>query len=236
MRSIVTLFSLFSLNVLCSAADFENVPPAEFQELAEKGEGIILDVRTPDEIAQGHIPGASMLNFYDDDFERKLNLMQKDKPIYVYCRSGGRSAKAAKMMKENGFGEVFNLVGGIGAWNKAVLPIEKSSGVAKKSGHAFSKSEFANHLKGQRVVLADFHTPWCVPCKQIAPIVDQLEKDLGSNASILRVDLDSNPALADSYKIQGVPVFILFVDGREQWRHSGTIDSAALRAVVEKAL
>jgi len=57
-------------------------------------------VRTPDEVADGYIKNASTINLYDDDFIAKINLIQKDKQIYVYCKSGGRSSKATELMKK----------------------------------------------------------------------------------------------------------------------------------------
>ena len=90
-HSLTRLFALVALAFGLAAASaetrIENVSAAEFQALVAQEDGILLDVRTPDEVAQGKIPGASVLNIYDDDFERKLNLMQKDKPIYVDCRA-----------------------------------------------------------------------------------------------------------------------------------------------------
>jgi phage shock protein E len=78
--------------------------------------GIILDVRTDQEFASGHISGAQQMNFYDSDFKSQLETLDPDVPVYIYCRSGGRSGKAASMMKAMGFRAVYNLEGGVGAW------------------------------------------------------------------------------------------------------------------------
>lgn len=225
-----------SLLSISATADIEDVPPAEFLKLVEQNDGIILDVRTPEEVAQGHISGASMLNIYDKEFERKLNLIQKDKPIYVYCRSGGRSSNAAKTMNRNGFQSIYNLAGGIGAWNDAKLPLEIPKNAPAKKAQPLSKRDFEKKLAANTVTLADFHTQWCMPCKQMAPIVDSLKKEFANKASILRVDLDSSPDLGSAFDVKGVPVFILFVNGKEQWRHSGAIEAAALRAKIQSAL
>lgn len=214
----------------------ENVSVDAFKTLVDNGDGILLDVRTPDEVAQGKIPGASVLNIYDEDFERKLNYMQKDKPIYVYCRSGGRSSQAAKTMSENGFSKVYNLLGGIGAWNKAELPLEKTETETAKRSPMISPSDFARTIASSRIALIDFQTLWCAPCKQMEPIVDSLESEFKGKATVLRVDVDANPAIATKYAIQGVPVFILFVKGEEKWRHSGIISREALQEIVEREI
>lgn len=104
---------------------FKNVSASEFRELIENNEGIVLDVRTKVEIDAGHIRDAEFLNFLGSKFEEKLSLMDKGKPVYVYCRSGGRSSKALEKMRSNGFSEVYNLDGGILAWKKMGYEVVK---------------------------------------------------------------------------------------------------------------
>ena len=78
--------------------------------------------RTPEETSLGQINNASTLNFYGDSFEDKLKLIQKNKTVFVYCRSGGRSIKAAKLLLELGQHKVYNLKGGIEAWSQEIDP------------------------------------------------------------------------------------------------------------------
>ena len=74
--------------------------------------GLLLDVRTHEEYSEGHIEGALNLDIYDKQFSIELDKLDKTKPVYVYCKSGGRSSNASEIMKEKGFKEVYNLVGG----------------------------------------------------------------------------------------------------------------------------
>jgi rhodanese-related sulfurtransferase len=104
---------------------FEDVDVYVFAELVAKKQGQILDVRTKDEWAEGTIKGAIKMNYYDDDFANKLTTLNKNKPVYVYCKSGGRSAKAARLMQEMGFKQIFNLLGGFKAWNGAGKEVVK---------------------------------------------------------------------------------------------------------------
>ena len=97
----------------------KDVDVAEFKQLVNKGEGQILDVRTPEEWAEGTIKGATKMNFFDSNFDAQLGQLDKTQPVYVYCKSGGRSGKATKKMKKMGFTTVYNLNGGIGAWTGA---------------------------------------------------------------------------------------------------------------------
>jgi phage shock protein E len=86
-------------------------------ELAKDTNALILDVRTPDEVAQGYIPGASLfLDINADDFETKLDQLDKSKKYIVYCKSGGRSSRAVETMSSKGFKHIFELEGGISAW------------------------------------------------------------------------------------------------------------------------
>ena len=86
---------------------------------------LLLDVRTDAEFASGHLNGATQIDFYRDDFEEAIARLDKNQPVFVYCRSGNRSGKAAKQMKAMGFKEVYNLEGGIGAWARRNQPISK---------------------------------------------------------------------------------------------------------------
>lgn len=85
---------------------------------------VILDIRTPEEFAGGHIAGAANLDFYEPDFAANLDALDKDLPYFVYCRSGNRSASAIETMKDLGFTQVYELDGGIVSWAGAGLPIE----------------------------------------------------------------------------------------------------------------
>tara|TARA_B110000459_G_scaffold55053_1_gene61748 strand:- start:11005 stop:11508 length:504 start_codon:yes stop_codon:yes gene_type:complete len=78
---------------------------------------ILLDVRTPEELAQsGNIKGAKNHDFYAEDFKSNIDAMDRETPVMLYCRSGGRSGKAAAMLKEMGFKQVYDLNGGYTAW------------------------------------------------------------------------------------------------------------------------
>ena len=104
----------------------KNVSAAEFQGLIKsKTNAIILDVRTPKEIAQGTIKNAQKIDFYNENFKAELDKLDKSKPVLIYCRSGRRSGIAMSTMRELGFSEVYNLQGGIIEWSEAGLEIEK---------------------------------------------------------------------------------------------------------------
>jgi phage shock protein E len=109
-----------------STAVNDVLEPADFkQKLAANPGAVLLDVRTPEEVAGGALPGAVNINFNAPDFQEKIAALDKGKPYFVYCKVGGRSGKAAALMSESGFPEVHNLKGGYDAWVGQGLEVEK---------------------------------------------------------------------------------------------------------------
>ncbi len=89
---------------------------AAFEKQSKSEKGLMLDVRTAAEFKEGHIEGAKNIDFLQDDFETNIVQLDKSKPIYVYCKSGGRSAKAIEKLRKQGFTNLYELEGGYGAW------------------------------------------------------------------------------------------------------------------------
>jgi len=232
----IMLFSCNNNQAQQKAAVIENVDAKRFKELVDEGKGIILDVRTPEEVAGGYINNASTININDADFEAKINLMQKDKAIYVYCRSGGRSSRAAAILEKNGFTKVYNLTGGIAAWEQSGYPLVKPDGAVDEKIQQMTIADFNKILDTKMPVLVDFHTKWCSPCKKMAPIVDGIEATYKGKAVVIRIDVDQSKDLAKQYKIQGVPVFILFKNGTEKWKQVGATTEDVLIKKIEENL
>ncbi len=99
-----------------------------FQKQITSDKGfVLLDLRTDKEVAEGVIQGAQQLDFLAPDFAEKAQKLDKDKTYYIYCAAGGRSGKAAKLMQEMGFSEVYDLKGGMTDWKargKEVVPLK----------------------------------------------------------------------------------------------------------------
>ena len=100
-------------------ASMTDADAATFKSMMEAEPGTVLDVRTPGEVAEGVIAGAVHINIHDNDFAERAGKLDKSKPVYVYCKAGGRSARAAKTLMGNGFTNVINLESGITGWNAA---------------------------------------------------------------------------------------------------------------------
>ena len=68
-------------------------------------------------------------------------------------------------------------------------------------------------LKSEKPVLVDFWAPWCMPCKQLTPIIDEIAKEEAQNIDILKCNIDDNPEIPSKYMIRGIPALIIFKDG-----------------------
>lgn len=207
----------------------DNIEVEEFYKLLQKDEGLILDVRTAEEFNSGHIKDATNIDFYSNDFIEKLKLIRKETPVYVYCRSGGRSSAAAIKMEKLGFSKIYNLLGGIKAWerSKHSLFVTKEIKLEKKDKFIFNSSEINQVLKNNDIVLLEFSTEWCLPCKKMKPLIQDIKRE-NPNIKFLIIDADTNKELVKNYKIQGVPSFIIFKNNIEVFRHIGMISKKEL--------
>ena len=118
--SCLIILSIFSCKQQVSSdLQHANITVTEARNKQGKPRVMFLDVRTPAEIAKGKIAGALEIDYRADGFEEKVKDLDKDIDYVVYCKSGGRSAKAQAIMKNNGFINTYNMTGGYTAWNSS---------------------------------------------------------------------------------------------------------------------
>jgi len=108
-----------------SAAGVRIVSPNDAESIIESPPAglVVLDVRTADEFAAGHLEGATMIDFYGDDFANQIEALDPNVPYLLYCHSGNRSGATRDLMSKLGFSDVADIDGGILAWSQAGLPI-----------------------------------------------------------------------------------------------------------------
>ena len=96
--------------------------------------------------------------------------------------------------------------------------------------------QFNEIIKGGQLVLVDFFATWCVPCKRMHPVLEQLKEQLGDKIRILKLDIDKNQALSATYSVQSVPTLMLFRNGELLWRQSGALGINELGGMVRQYL
>lgn len=95
---------------------------------------------------------------------------------------------------------------------------------------------FKEILQSEKPTLLDFHATWCGPCKTLAPILEEVKKELSGSIRILKIDVDKNPQVAEKYKIRGVPTMILFKKGEIVWRESGVMDRNTIASKIKPSI
>ncbi|MEL6135153.1 MAG: rhodanese-like domain-containing protein [Bacteroidota bacterium] len=126
MRKLLAAIAGFFFVGQVSGQQVQNVDVTQFKTYLDTYQNYyLIDVRTPQEFAAGKIPGAVNINVNDPQFQQRLGELDPSRPVLVYCLSGGRSTRAARLMTNYGFTEVFNLQGGISGWKASGEPIEK---------------------------------------------------------------------------------------------------------------
>lgn len=94
-------------------------------------------------------------------------------------------------------------------------------------------TKFAELINNETPTLVDFYAEWCGPCKAMKPILEDLKKKIGSEATIIKLDVDKNPLVAQAYHIRGVPTLILFKKGKILWKQSGVIAANDLYNIIK---
>jgi rhodanese-related sulfurtransferase len=119
MKQLIFILFTSFLFINCGEVQEENaITTLELKELLSKDKIQLIDVRTQREVKYGFIETAMFVNFFDTDFTIKaIEKLDKNKPVYLYCRSGNRSGKATKVLKDKGF-EVYNVLGGYNKWKQ----------------------------------------------------------------------------------------------------------------------
>ncbi|WP_424494424.1 rhodanese-like domain-containing protein [Salinimicrobium sp. GXAS 041] len=111
---IITGASLFAQH----EGSIINLKPQEFKAEIQAAHVQLIDVRTPEEFDEGHIVGAKNVDYKSNDFLMEIDRLDRERPVYIYCRSGNRSSNAAKELYQMGFLKIYNLEGGYLSWQK----------------------------------------------------------------------------------------------------------------------
>ncbi len=206
-----------------------SIPVDEFEKKLSDTSFELIDVRTPEEFAEGHIELAQNINYNAPDFEQRISQMEKNTEVLLYCLSGGRSASAAEDLEKLGFKTIYNLDGGLTAWNFNGKKTTTSTSLEKKP--RISSFDFAQIIHSDKLVLVDYNTKWCEPCKKLIPILDSMALSNKNKFTLIKIDADANKALMRQRNVNAVPFLEFFENGDLKWNHEGILD---VHTLVEK--
>lgn len=200
----------------CSSNAQNSVSIDEFEKAINTGTVQILDVRTAGEYNSGYIKKSLQADWNNRaQFDDRTQHLDKSKPVYVYCASGARSDRAAAALRAKGFTAI-NMEGGLNAWKKAGKPVVGATNEGK-----INNEQYLKYTDRQGLVLIDFGAEWCPPCKKMEPVIAEVKKKGG--VMVQYVDGGANADLMNQYKVEAMPTFILYKNGREVWRKQGIV-------------
>lgn len=207
-----------------SQAQVKNLAADDFEKGIAAKEVQVLDVRTAGEYNSGHIKNSFLADWrQQEEFKNRAQHLDKTRPVYVYCLSGGRSSAAAAWLQQQGFSTVYNLEGGITAWKRNEKPVEGKTEVAQ-----LTMSEYLNQIPANQTVLVDFGAAWCPPCKKMEPVIKDLIATNGKQFTFLPIDGGQQEALSTALKVDAFPTFIIYKNGKEVWRQQGIVSKEEL--------
>jgi rhodanese-related sulfurtransferase len=227
MRNVFSLILFLSL-IACKGQNPSpaKVGTADFEKGLSGSDVQVLDVRTAGEFKTGHIKNALQADWNNQQqFTDRVQYVDKDKPVYIYCLAGGRSAAAATWMRNNGYKNVVELDGGINAWKRDNKPLEGAADIKQ-----MTQEEYLSSIPKDKTVLVDFGATWCPPCVKMAPVLDELEKNKTLHFTLFKVDAGIHTDVMKANNVEGIPVFIVYKNGVETWRKQGIVPKEELEA------
>ena len=210
-----------------SNSAYAQLDAKKFQEKweKEKTSSVLIDVRTIEEYNGGHIESAKNIDFNSSNFESEITKIDREKTVFVYCLSGGRSSAAASFLEKKGFKNVIELVGGMMAWRSEGLPETKLNS-QKESAN------FGDFIVKNELVLVDFYADWCAPCKKMKPILNDFSNQ--KTVPVLPLNADIEQQLVTKFSVINLPTLVLLKKGKEVWRGEGFHSKDQLTEIVNR--
>ena len=225
---LMIVMLLTAINDFGQSAIIKQLNSSDLSKISDNSTITLLDVRTRGEFSNGHITDAGQLNYYALDFKKKLLLLPKDQPIYLYCNTGYRSQQAAEILVKNGYEEVYNLEHGIMEWNLLDYATVEEPGARPDIKDRMQPDEFYALINSNKPVLVDFYAPWCGPCRQMMPIIDSLKTEYKDEYMIVKINVDASKKLVKELRIGGVPYLVVYRNGKMQNSRNGLLSREEL--------
>jgi rhodanese-related sulfurtransferase len=228
MKNLIGILSLCICLMSCKAQTANVLDASAFEELTKKENIQLIDVRTKAEFDKAHLANALQINWNDaNEFAKRSAALAKNKTICIYCLSGGRSAAAAKSLRDKGY-TVIELKGGITNWKNSDKPtVSNNPSIA-----GMTKADFDLFISSHEKVLVDFGATWCPPCIKMNPIVDSFAAK--TKIKVLKIDLDKDAQLCQTLGITDIPVFVGYENGQKLQTVLGVTNFEGLQNLFKK--
>jgi rhodanese-related sulfurtransferase len=225
-RYLPLMILLLSVSCRNSAQTASELPPEKYEQAISAGKVQLLDVRTAEEFRSGHLKDALQADWTDrNQFKDRTQHLDKGKPVFVYCLSGGRSAAAADYLRSQGFKDVTNLSGGINAWKRAGRPLVGEDPQKAQT----TRADYDALALSAPTVIMDFGAEWCPPCRKMEPILAAFMKDKSEKVvKLVKMDGGNETALMQALNVNALPTFILYHNGKESKRLQGVMTAEEL--------
>lgn len=232
-RSLATIISLLFFVAVTGKA--QNVTPsfdafeAKLKQSGSRAQ--ILDARSEEEYAQNHLKGAISFSVANDaDFQKQIQKLNKQNPVFVYSIGNGRSGKLAKQLQENGFIDVTELPGGLSKWIGSGRPVESTV------GKGLSLADYQNQLDSEKLVLIDFGSRYCGSCKKLAPTVEALKAERADVVKVITIEAYENKDLVKQLGITSLPTLVLYKNKQIVWQKTGVTPRVEIDATIAESL
>ena len=212
---------LFLLTISYNCFSQQKIDIEKMEDIIKSPQSQILDVRTPEEYNNGHIPNSTNIDWKNQpEFLQKIETLNKKSPVYIYCLSGARSKMASNFLTQEGF-TVFNYSGGMMEWRNEEKP--EVNLIDENNKDELTINQFSEEIQSDKLVLVNFSAKWCAPCQELKPIIDKIEADHSDKVKIIRIDSDESKELTKSLQVNALPQLILYKDSKKVWSKNSLV-------------
>lgn len=216
-------------------AQVTSLSAVEFKALIDKKNGLLLDTRSAPEFARGHIAGAMLIDLQSPTLQQTLLALPKNKPLYLYCYSGARSMNTAQFLVQNGYTNVFNMQRGLIDWSRNNFPLTTNDAAQlQPQPDAVTVEAYQKLVQKKGLLLIDFYAPWCVPCKQMQPMIEELKKEYAGRVEVIRANYDASKELANKLNVTTVPYFVFLRGSSVLYTKEGLTSKQELKTQFDK--
>jgi thioredoxin len=202
-----------------------------FNQIASNNNAQIIDLRPQAEFDSGHIVNAASFVSNSPELDAYIDMLYKDVPVCLLGGSAEDNTELIEKLKSKGFKNINELNGGMLAWINAKLPVQKTM---PKKIYPNDTISFDNAINGNKLVMVDFNATWCKPCKMMQPSIDRVHDERSDMVIVYSIDVDKFPQYNEKYQIKGIPLVMLFKNGKTLHRSEGLLDERKINELIDK--